>query len=381
MINPSHRLNFKVGNLGSVLNGRFEFKPLTIFCGPNNSGKTWVLHSLYHFFDYIRLKSQETKNYKIDNTDEINDKISSTLPSFFNINSTQMEDAKFHLEHFDGLQQFIESLMTKNIILMPAERNGLHSFFRELSAQPIALWHPEIIKDNIVDEWSRNTSGSQWAVPISHYIGWLNELAEIRRTGSREFHAHAERVKKELAGGAYRVNFNTGKIGFKPYQPKHDGRNTPELDLHVASSSANSLFGLWFYLEYQARAGSILMIDKPELNIHPEKQRKFARLLVRLVNSGLNITISTHSDFIVREFSTLLMLSLDRDGAIRKRHNYREDEILKPELVGAHLFDERTIKPFRTTPLDGIEAISFDGVIRESNAEFDNIYYSLEESA
>ena len=53
------------------------------------------------------------------------------------------------------------------------------------------------------------------------------------------------------------------------------------------------------------------MIDEPELNIHPENQRHIARLLARLVNAGLRIVISTHSDYIVREFNSLLMLGQD----------------------------------------------------------------------
>ncbi len=42
-------LTFDVSNLGSVRSGSFALKPLTIFCGPNNSGKTWTMYSLYHF--------------------------------------------------------------------------------------------------------------------------------------------------------------------------------------------------------------------------------------------------------------------------------------------------------------------------------------------
>ena len=41
-------LKFQVENLGVIKTGEFTQKPLTIFCGPNNSGKTWVMYSLYH---------------------------------------------------------------------------------------------------------------------------------------------------------------------------------------------------------------------------------------------------------------------------------------------------------------------------------------------
>ena len=41
-------LKFQIENLGVIKAGEFTQKPLTIFCGPNNSGKTWVMYSLYH---------------------------------------------------------------------------------------------------------------------------------------------------------------------------------------------------------------------------------------------------------------------------------------------------------------------------------------------
>ena len=87
------------------------------------------------------------------------------------------------------------------------------------------------------------------------------------------------------------------------------------------------------------------MIDEPELNIHPENQRKIARLLASLVNAGLNVVISTHSDYIIREFNSLIMLNLDTDKKLRKEHKYRDDEILQVEQVGAYLFDKQTVTP------------------------------------
>lgn len=147
----------------------------------------------------------------------------------------------------------------------------------------------------------------------------------------------------------------------------------------MTSSTVKSLFGLWFYLEYQARPGNIIMIDEPELNIHPNNQRQIARLLASLVNAGINIVISTHSDYIVREFNSLIMLSQDAGGKLRKKHKYNDEEVLQPKQVGAYLFDKHTITNFKITPSDGIYATTFDDVITNLNDVNDDIYYSLQE--
>lgn len=151
------------------------------------------------------------------------------------------------------------------------------------------------------------------------------------------------------------------------------------MGLHQTSSTVKSFFGLWFYLEHQARKGSILMIDEPELNIHPENQRKIARLFARLVNNGLKVVISTHSDYIVREINSLIMLSQDANKHLRKQYKYKNEEILKPEQVGDYLFDNHIIEPFSITPDDGIHATTFDKVIEDLNNVNDDIFYTLQE--
>ena len=166
-------------------------------------------------------------------------------------------------------------------------------------------------------------------------------------------------------------------IRFKPYQ-KTRGGGAQSMGLHMASSTVKSLFGLWFYLENQAQPGDLLMIDEPELNIHPENQRHIARLLARLVNAGLRVVISTHSDYIVREFNSLLMLSQD-NGELRDRHDYSEDEILTVDKVSACLFDRQKITPFEISLEDGIYATTFDTVIEDLNRVNDDIHYSLQE--
>ena len=54
------------------------------------------------------------------------------------------------------------------------------------------------------------------------------------------------------------------------------------------------------------------MVDEPELNLHPENQRRIAQLFARLVNLGIRVFVTTHSDYIVKELNTLIMLNQDK---------------------------------------------------------------------
>lgn len=445
-------MKFEVRNLGVIKSGTFEVKPLTLFCGPNNSGKTWTMYSLHQFYSILShdfapkevVKAiQEQGVYKFNFVDWarrkdtykkivdlINQQVSKSLPELFNSSAASIKKASFKLSaedvdwanilrdtkwpitytdkkggkvHFSKpagsedieisaqgtsegnltfcLAHFIRSCLFSNIkrvFTMPAERSGLHLFFHELSSRRTALLHHASKEKINLNELLRDVIRSRYAAPIAHYINWLNDLVETKKSGRRGFHGFAKKLERELARGTYRVETMTGEITFKPYQVER-GKRTDYLGLHEASSTVKSLFGLWFYLAHQAEEGDTLMIDEPELNVHPENQRKLARFFASLVNAGLNIVMSTHSDYIVREFNSLIMLSGDADKKLQKKYGYKENEVLRPEQVGAYLFDNQKIEASKITP-DGIHAITFDDVIRDLNRVNNDIYYSLQES-
>ena len=78
------------------------------------------------------------------------------------------------------------------------------------------------------------------------------------------------------------------------------------------------------------------MIDEPELNLHPENQRKMARMLAMLVNAGIKVFITTHSDYIIRELNTLIMLgktSQEKLEQIKQQYDIREDQVLTSKRI------------------------------------------------
>jgi ABC-type multidrug transport system ATPase subunit len=91
------------------------------------------------------------------------------------------------------------------------------------------------------------------------------------------------------------------------------------------------------YIRYIATSGDILIIDEPELNLHPKNQRQMARLLAKLVNAGVKIFITTHSDYILKEFNSLIMMKNAGNNAknVMDKHMYNENELLCPNNIKA----------------------------------------------
>lgn len=452
---------FKPARLGCLTEdaGTIEFKPLTLVCGQNNTGKTWVMYALYAFLSGLqmhRLPGLETlaKNLTRDGQvtwdmtrwvskhgenliKEINQSIARSLPRVFNSTPEFFKNSRFDWEvqltqllaqaiarplevklvlgrenhevlqlskpageneiqivlrstPFPGAELFIFDAISRhlighpsrrNVFLIPTERNGLHLFYRELANRRSALLHHAAKKDRDIDigELIDDVMRSRYAKPIADYIDWLNDLPAIRKKKRGAFHNIAEEIKK-IVQGRYEVDAE-GDITFTPKKVRGSDAS-PRMDLHLASSTVKSLFGLWAYLEFDAQPGDVLMIDEPELNLHPSNQRRLARLLAKLVNSGLRVVVSTHSDYLVREINSLLMLSRPApvQQALMEKYGYSQDELITPAQVSAWLFCDRRIQPMDIDDVEGIAAKTFDDQIHELNDTSDGIYYAYQDA-
>jgi len=159
-----------------------------------------------------------------------------------------------------------------------------------------------------------------------------------------------------------------------------------------SSSAVRSLLDIGFYLKHSAQPGDLLMVDEPELNLHPEKQRRLARLFVRLLKANIKVFITSHSDYIIKEFNTLIMIHNGGPDieAILKQYKYNPEESLDPEKIRVYIAGDRSIRkkdrerkshcmtltPANVNPDNGIEAPSFDDQINEMNQIQEALYFA-----
>ncbi len=257
----------------------------------------------------------------------------------------------------------------KKTLLLPAERAAIHLFYQELTKYRAYLINSLRFYENI--QISKNPQ------PIIDYTNFINDEINIfKNQKSKLFATYSTTLQNNILGGNYSLN-ETNSINFNL---NNDKGNLP---LHLTSSTVKTYFGLWFYLQHMAQEGDVLMIDEPELSLHPKNQRNIARLFAQLVNKGIKIVISTHSDYIVREINNLIMLAHAPNQEIKQqlmsKYGYTEDELLTKDQVGAYLFKDNTIENMEISD-EGIIATTFDEVIRDLNLSSDDIYYSLKDS-
>ena len=106
------------------------------------------------------------------------------------------------------------------------------------------------------------------------------------------------------------------------------------------------------FLKYLVRPGDLLILEEPESHLHPAAQRQLARGIVRLVNAGVKVLITTHSDIIISQVNNLLVLRQASPELIEKG-GFEPEDFLQPEQVGAYLFRySQELSGCETVPLE-----------------------------
>ena len=117
------------------------------------------------------------------------------------------------------------------------------------------------------------------------------------------------------------------------YYQNENGR----FSLHQVSSMVSVIAPIVLFLKYLVRPGHLFIIEEPESNLDVANQMRLARAIAMLVNAGVKVLITTHSDFFVNQIDNLLLLS-QVSARRRASRRYSAKEVLQPKDVGAYLF-------------------------------------------
>ncbi len=259
------------------------------------------------------------------------------------------------------------------------ERTGAAIFRKELDFARNRLLKEMSRADDDVDPRDLLLKSYQdYALPVECNVDFTRKLEKhVKHTSFLEGN-HPKLLAKfaDIIGGAYNVDRN-GELRFLP-----KGKRL-RLTMGESSSSVRSMLDIGFYLRHAAEVGDLLIIDEPELNLHPENQRRVARLFASLTNLGIKILITTHSDYIVKELNTLIMLNHDEPHLkrIAKAEGYDSSELIDPEKIKVYVAEEdliqiegnkrksrcHTLVEADINPQLGIEVQSFDKTINKMN--------------
>ncbi|MGC9196220.1 MAG: AAA family ATPase [Syntrophobacteraceae bacterium] len=291
----------------------------------------------------------------------------------------------------DAIKDIIFGRLFPHPFIASAERTGAAIFRKELNFARNRLLEQMSSREKKIDPIELLTKVyADYALPVKTNVDFTRQLEGFAKRESFISREHPQLLDDftNIIGGEYSVTRNDELY----YIPK--GKRI-KLTMDESSSAVRSLLDIGFYLRHAAQRGDLLMVDEPELNLHPENQRRVARLFARLVNIGVKVFITTHSDYIIKELNTLIMLNHDRANLkkIMEEEGYKPEELINPDTIRVYIAEEapvkldgRVRKGNHMTLVDaeidtelGIEARSFDKTIDEMNRIQEAILFSGEE--
>ncbi len=383
-------MEFKFKNLGFIKEANIEMGNLTIICGENNTGKTYLTYSIYAFYDKLLALDKVEIDIK-EKIGIIENTFADKLTQIFFVEEDYFEKTQFNViyniskkeKNLFNLPKNYEIGINdiQNIFIITSERSGVSVFYKEIDnnrSSVIELISKEKDKispnsiQKILDEFV-----SYYVTPIGQNIKYVRNFEKYSKQKSflvTENNKELFELWKNIVGGEYKTN-NSG------YYLEYEQDKT--IPLYLSSSNAKSLMLFDLYIKNIAQNNDLLIIDEPELNLNPKNQCLMAKLIVKLINNGVNILMTTHSDYIIKEINNSIMLSNEFKNKknIMEQYNYTEKDILIPDKVKAYVINTKTRKADKVkVDKYGMDMKMFDDIIYNINKVSDDIYYSLDEN-
>ncbi|MEI9937503.1 MAG: AAA family ATPase [Pseudomonadota bacterium] len=257
---------------------------------------------------------------------------------------------------------------------VPAERASLHLFAGELARGRFDLVENAALAASSGPLFDRKTLDETSIYPAPIRDALLREIGPHRARKHGQFEDLAAELEAGALFGQVRPS-ERGSVAFffhsAPAQP---------VPFHLVASVVKSLASIVMLLRNDARIGDLLIIDEPELNLHPKTQRAVVRVLAKAVNRGLKIILSTHSDFVVRELSQLVMLSSERktvrDAA--ETIGVSQESALSADKLGVYIVGAGDVRPVPVSER-GFGAETLEDEIVRVNRDGELIYQALDE--
>ena len=142
-----------------------------------------------------------------------------------------------------------------------------------------------------------------------------------------------EILEDEILRG--KIIFVRGRPG--PFRIDYEFRDKASIPIQRASSMVAELAPLDLLIRRVLNKGDLLIIEEPEAHLHPSSQIQIARLIARLVNSGIRIICTTHSPLLVNKISNL-MLASNVQESVREDIGLKEVDIIKEEDLAVYQF-------------------------------------------
>lgn len=214
----------------------------------------------------------------------------------------------------------------QNTVYLPAARTGFM-----LAKNVINRVGRQVAYDLI--DFEEQEEIQPFTKPIIHFLNMVEGLSLDHET---EYKDIIEWMETTMAHG--RIQYGSELDGREiRYLPNGSKESLP---LRTTSAVVTELTPLLLLLKYR-RSLKAICYEEPEMCLHPGLQQEMGKLLVRLVNHGLSMIATTHSDIIVQHINNMCRLKeMDASGEVLEKLGLTEEDVISLEKVSIYQFTD-----------------------------------------
>ena len=378
---PTH-IHLAVQNFGPIASADIDLRPLTVFVGQSNTGKTYLAALIYALHRTLHLPlekgplatahaSQVKSNFgnpeafeaelkRCFNIESVSELIRFTAKSrcdemqvTLKVREANQTCCAFHLRASElgiavessidlpkqhELKETVSFLdVPSQAYFLPAGRRGLMQAHEGMT--------PAVKANGFSIDFLKQLHGN----PKTHN-GTSDAIRNI-----------AKLLETEVLRGEIEMKLS-GLKGYPEffYRPK---KASGVLRLSQSSSQVSELAPLALFVRNGVRPGDLLIIEEPEAHLHPSAQTAMALILARLIRAEVRVIVTTHSDWLLQQLGNLIL-----EGELEKLGEpYNEHEkVLRREDVGAWLFQEHgTVAEIPFDIVGGVEPLEYGAIAEE----------------
>lgn len=154
--------------------------------------------------------------------------------------------------------------------------------------------------DLVIDSAEQETI-QPFSRSIIEFLNVVNDMSE-EQEGNEKYKRLVAFIQNKMVQG----NVEIGALGGKElsYIPKGQQQKYP---FRTTSAVVTELSPLLLLLEHKEELPG-LFYEEPEMCLHPALQKKMGQLLIKMVNAGIDVTATTHSDIILQHINNMIRL-------------------------------------------------------------------------
>lgn len=185
---------------------------------------------------------------------------------------------------------------------------------------------------NVIQEDKREEQNSYFTKPVISFLKLLNNIGDSE-SGILKLKQLADFIEQTILHGQVEIqNAMSKSFVYKP-----ETLDEP-IQMYLASAIVTEITPLYLLCKYRYGM-SQMFIEEPEMCMHPKLQVMVARVLARLCNMGIPVTMTTHSDIIIQHINNMLRVkNSGKRQELMAKYKIEEQDLLGTEDVGVYQF-------------------------------------------